>query len=152
MIALLMNENIPDASFLWLLEQGYDVKAISNEMPGAKDEVVLAFAQKERRIIVTFDRDYGELIYHRNLPVPAGLIYLRLIPATPNETGYIVHELLIRQDLHCENIFTVVGRDHIRQRPLIYTQNGSISDIIAPVFFHHAALKNHPIVDYAQIC
>ncbi len=37
---------------------------------------VLARAVDEQRIILTFDRDYGELIYRFRLPPPKGVIYL----------------------------------------------------------------------------
>ena len=55
------------------------------ETPGSRDEEILNRAHAERLIILTFDRDYGELIYrHQGLP-PAGVVYFRVAPATPAE-------------------------------------------------------------------
>jgi len=46
---------------------------------------VLEWAVCEDRIILTFDRDYGDLLFKRRLAPPAGVIYLRFDPATPLE-------------------------------------------------------------------
>jgi len=82
---LLLNENIPLASVRALREAGHDVLAITEYSPGITDQEVLQLAQRENRIVVTFDRDYGELIYRRGLPVPNGILYLRFSPKTPLE-------------------------------------------------------------------
>ncbi len=115
---LLLNENVPLTSIRILKAQGYDAVAVAEVAPGAPDAWVLQFAHRQRRILVTFDRDYGELVFRRNLPHPTGLIYLRFAPATPDEPAHFLHELLQRKDLHCEGKFTVADREQIRQRPL----------------------------------
>jgi predicted nuclease of predicted toxin-antitoxin system len=61
-----------------LRELGHDVEAISrNYPPGLADEDVLAIARAERRVLVVADRDFGELIFHRQL-THAGVIFFRL--------------------------------------------------------------------------
>jgi predicted nuclease of predicted toxin-antitoxin system len=72
---LLANENFPMKSFHILLEPGYDIKHIGVENAGISDEEVMNFSVREGRIIVTFDSDYGELVY-KNGYKPAGVIYL----------------------------------------------------------------------------
>ncbi|MEP6512776.1 MAG: DUF5615 family PIN-like protein [Parafilimonas sp.] len=42
------------------------------------DRSVMEIAEKEQRIILTFDKDYGELIYKYNYKPLQGVIYLRL--------------------------------------------------------------------------
>ena len=69
-------------------------------------------------MILTFDRDYGELIYRLRLRSPRGVIYLRFRPHTPEEPGSILLNLLQIEGLQFEERFTVVERDQIRQRPL----------------------------------
>jgi predicted nuclease of predicted toxin-antitoxin system len=81
----LANENFPLASIRRLRQAGYDVIAIIEEMPGAKDMLVLTRARQEQCILLTFDRDYGELIYRQRQPVPVGVIYFRFEPVTPEE-------------------------------------------------------------------
>ncbi|MCC3519922.1 MAG: DUF5615 family PIN-like protein [Microcoleus sp. PH2017_18_LLB_O_A] len=83
-----------------------------------EDADVLARATDEQRVILTFDRDYGELIYRLRLRSPKGVIYLRFRPHTPEEPASILLNLLQIEGLQFEERFTVVDRDRIRQRPL----------------------------------
>ena len=114
----LANENVPVASIRRLRAAGYDVASIIEDSPGMKDESVLARARAEQRIILTFDRDYGELIYRRRLPTPAGVAYFRFAPSTPEEPAERFIELLGAGHITIEKQFTVIGRGWIRQRPL----------------------------------
>lgn len=70
---LLANESFPISSVVALHRANHDVRSLTEESPGATDERVLAPARDENRILVTFDRDYGELIFGRGLPAPPGL-------------------------------------------------------------------------------
>lgn len=114
----LANENIPLSSILRLRDSGYDVTAIIVESPGASDSEVLSKANSERRIVLTFDRDYGELIYRLKYPQPSGVIYFRFFPRTPVEPAEHLLRLLSSTEIVLENKFTVIERDRIRQRPL----------------------------------
>jgi predicted nuclease of predicted toxin-antitoxin system len=46
-----------------LREVGHDVVSISELYPGISDREVLEIATKEQRAIITFDSDYGELVF-----------------------------------------------------------------------------------------
>jgi predicted nuclease of predicted toxin-antitoxin system len=86
----LANENFPKASVIKLREAGHDVSAIIEEAPGATDQQVLIRSDRDGRIILTFDRDYGELIYkHKNIPA-AGVMYFRFSPTHPEEPANYV--------------------------------------------------------------
>ncbi len=61
---LLANENFPTSSVDLLRRAQHDVSSIAEESPGIKDDAVLARAVQQERLILTFDRDYGELIFH----------------------------------------------------------------------------------------
>jgi predicted nuclease of predicted toxin-antitoxin system len=52
-----------------LREAGHDVLAIAEAARGAVDEAVMARALGERRILITEDPDFGELVYARDLEV-----------------------------------------------------------------------------------
>ena len=66
----------------YLTRLGYDVQAISRDYPaGLPDEEVLAIAQREARILLTADRDFGELVVRQRL-LHAGIILFRLPGAT----------------------------------------------------------------------
>ena len=114
----LANENFPLVSVRKLRTEGFDVTAVIEDSPGAKDRQVLTQAYDESRIILTFDRDYGELIYRHKLPIPAGIIYLRFDPLTPQEPAAYVLQVLAAQNIILTDKFTVTRRDRIRQRNL----------------------------------
>jgi predicted nuclease of predicted toxin-antitoxin system len=114
----LANENFPGASVKKLRQAGHDVVAVIEVIPGATDRQVLEKAHDESRIILTFDRDYGELIFRQKLPVPGGVVYLRFAPVTPEESAEYILNSLTNQALLLEGKFTVVRRDRIRQQRL----------------------------------
>jgi predicted nuclease of predicted toxin-antitoxin system len=114
----LANENFPLASIVKLRAEGHDVAAILRDSPGIADDEVLARAVHEDRIILTFDRDYGELIFQRKLPPPPGIVYFRFIPRTPEESAERLIQLLAVPGLMVEGRFSTVERDQVRQRML----------------------------------
>ena len=113
-LKLLANENIPLDSVRSLRDVGHDVLSISERSPGISDEEVVQIARTENRIIVTFDRDYGELIFRRGSPAPAGVWYLRFPPEGPREVAMYVSRL-IEEGIDLEGRFTTADRGRIRQ-------------------------------------
>ena len=53
-----------------LTELGHDVLSAREIDPRATDEVLLALANRERRVLVTEDKDFGELVFVRRLEHP----------------------------------------------------------------------------------
>ena len=66
---------------------------------------------------VTFDRDYGELIYRHGLPAPPAVFLFRLKSYLPNEPGHLVAELW-ESDLEIEGGFIVCDDNGVRRRAL----------------------------------
>lgn len=113
----LANENIPLASVRALRDAGHHVVSIMEESPGITDEAVMRLAHVEDCVVVTFDRDYGELVFRRQLPVPKGVLYLRFLPSTPLEPAEYI-DRLISSGIDLTGRFTVADREQVRQRPL----------------------------------
>lgn len=118
MIRVLADENLPRASVASLRTAGHNVRSIAEEMSGSSDREVLALARSDRRLLLTFDRDFGELIYRHGEPAPPGVIYFRFLPVDPDEPARIFGALLKRPEILLEGRLTVVTRDQVRQRPL----------------------------------
>jgi predicted nuclease of predicted toxin-antitoxin system len=77
-VRFLLDESADARLAPWLRSLGHDVTAIAIDHPASlADLQVLAIARRERRVLITDDRDFGELIFVRKLP-HAGVIYLRL--------------------------------------------------------------------------
>lgn len=68
--------------------------------------------------MLTFDRDFGELIFRLTLPPPAGVAYLRFEPRYPEEPADRLLELMGARDLSIEGSFTGMERDRVCQRRL----------------------------------
>lgn len=80
---------------------------------------MLAHARARSQLLITSDRDFGELVYHRGAPVPAGIIFLRLPQSDPELPARAVLELIHMPDIVLEGRFTVVDPEKVRQRPLL---------------------------------
>lgn len=66
----LANENFPRETVDWSRERGDDVVHAANVLVGAPDTDILRFAITEDRVLLTFDRDSGELLFHERRPTP----------------------------------------------------------------------------------
>jgi predicted nuclease of predicted toxin-antitoxin system len=74
---LFADENIPKAIVDWLRASGHDVLYAWEEQPGERDPVWLAEAEAQQRLILTSDKDFGELVF-RNRMNSHGVVLLRL--------------------------------------------------------------------------
>ena len=113
---LLANENFPIKSILYLRSKGFDVISIGTDNPSIQDHAVMTIAIKEQRTILTFDRDYGVLIFKYNYKPQKGVIYLRLDEYQADEPGRIIEELINRNEFNFDNALTVLDKNGIRQR------------------------------------
>jgi predicted nuclease of predicted toxin-antitoxin system len=116
-VRILANENFPGPVIHELRRRGHDVASVKESMRGASDREVLRRAQEEERLVVTFDKDFGELAYRRSLPASSGVILFRLSgnnPEIDNERALAALEV----GIDWEGSFSVVTDDRIRVRPL----------------------------------
>lgn len=74
----LLDAHVPTDVATALLESGHDVARSAFVLPDALDETILALAVAEQRILITWDRDYSELVFYRRAPAPPAIIYIRL--------------------------------------------------------------------------
>ena len=80
---VLANENIPGESIEALRAVGLDIAWIRTDAPGASDAEVLRRASQEGRILLTLDKDFGELAFRSGLPATSGIVLLRVHPPLP---------------------------------------------------------------------
>lgn len=114
---LLANENWPRPALLALRAAGLDVQAVAECMPRASDADVLRHAADQGRWVLTFDRDYGELVFARAVPPPPAIVYLRQGAYAPDWPARVVLDLLPRADWIAGHLIVVSGRT-VRRRPL----------------------------------
>jgi predicted nuclease of predicted toxin-antitoxin system len=87
-------------------------------MSGACDKDVIQYAIQNDLIILTFDRDYGELIFRFGQQLSSGVVYFRLSPMAPEDCGNLLIQQILQENLQLETYFTVIEKDGIRQRKL----------------------------------
>jgi len=114
---LLADENVPATCVAELRSAGHDVTAIAEDVPRARDVDVLRIARDSERVLVKFDRDFGELIYRYLAPVPPGVIYLR-ITAPPAHVTAVLLSFLENPEMVVPGCFSVLTTDTVRQRGL----------------------------------
>lgn len=113
----LANENFPLVAVEVLRQQGHDVVWIRTESPGISDPEVLSRAQAEDRILLTFDKDFGELAFRVKLSATCGIILFRVqAPSSQVVAQKVATAIALRQDW--AGHFSVIEDDKIRMRPL----------------------------------
>jgi predicted nuclease of predicted toxin-antitoxin system len=116
-LRFIADENFPGNIKPYLEKDGHDVYWVRLGSPGAKDTEVLSRAQIEDRILLTFDKDFGELAFRTGLPASSGIILFRMPTSSPEQLRDRVVSIL-RMKIEWANHFTVIGEDRIRQTPI----------------------------------
>jgi predicted nuclease of predicted toxin-antitoxin system len=98
---------------------GHDVTAVIETAPGAEDEVLVALAIREQRVLLTEDRDFGRLTYATAAAQPATVILMRF-PSTARATlPAAIVDFIDKHGSGLDGRFVVVepGRIRIGGRP-----------------------------------
>jgi predicted nuclease of predicted toxin-antitoxin system len=111
----LLDEGLPHRLAAFLIALGHDVTAVGHDYPfSLADRAILEIARTEQRIVLTNDKDFGDLIFRDKLP-HRGVILFRL--------GYVplsVRTALMQRvlDEHADELdqFIVVTLHQIRVR------------------------------------
>jgi len=114
---LIVNENVSGTVIRTLREHGHDVVSVKESMRGSNDESVLARAVLDRRVVVTHDKDFGELAFRFGLDAGNGIVLLRLCGVDPASHNHRVLQVL-ESGIDFHGHFTVITEDRIRMRPL----------------------------------
>ena len=108
---------VSEVAIARLKEESVDIFRSTDWKPGAPDEEVLAKARRMGRILVTHDKDFGELVVKHRLAPPPGIILLRLDGDSPKEdTERIVS--VLKAELPWTGHLSVVTGQSVRMRPL----------------------------------
>ncbi|MCU0348487.1 MAG: DUF5615 family PIN-like protein [Saprospiraceae bacterium] len=70
----IVDENAGPSVAKWLVANGYVAYSVYEETPGIPDEDILKKAFAENYIVVTSDKDFGELVFKNKLPHRASFL------------------------------------------------------------------------------
>src|SRR3989344_4916676 len=88
-IKFLADENIPLDVVSTLKKEGMNITSVIEIGYGLKDETILKLANKENMVIITFDKDFGEIVF-KDRKKSKGIILLQF---HPQSIGYIISVL-----------------------------------------------------------
>jgi predicted nuclease of predicted toxin-antitoxin system len=108
-LKLLLDENIGRSTSEALRRQGHDVSWIGGDSAGTADPAIMAQAEREGRVVVTKDKDFGELAF-KNGQAHKGVILLRLADERPENTLSVILGVL-HHLAHRKPPFFVVASD-----------------------------------------
>jgi len=114
---IVADENVPPVVIARLRAEGHRVVAIADVGSGMRDEQVLATASVGRFILLTHDRDFGELAVGRNVPV-AGVILLETERLSLSAQVQQISECLAEANRQWAGFYSVIEPARVRQRPL----------------------------------
>ncbi len=112
---LLADEGIDKPIVDRLRQTGFDVHYILETNPGAEDELILSISNSEERILLTQDKDFGELVYRLHSS-HSGVILIRLAGLSPNIKAEIVSKMLSEHRSELQNAFTILQPNAMRIR------------------------------------
>lgn len=107
------DENIPLKVVKKLRDLNVNVVSVTEIQVGLNDEEIAKMSEKEKAIIVTFDKDFGEIIFKKQMK-PFGVILLRIPPKSVDYIFDFLRWLLIESKIEFERKLVVVREDKIR--------------------------------------
>jgi len=97
----------------WLLDQGHEVFSVYDQARGLEDDTLIQKAFQEVWVLITNDKDFGEMIFRQGLP-HHGVIFLRLDDERAASKIITLAKLLTEYADRIENHFVVVNEDNVR--------------------------------------
>ena len=117
-LSFLADENVPRDLVDALQTDGHDVLWVAKAAPGSPDSVLLSWAVDEGRVVLTADKDFGELVIREGRG-SAGVCLLRMSTSRVDEVIARVLRLLSEHEPRLPRSLTVVEKERFRFRPLV---------------------------------
>lgn len=109
----LVDECVGRQVFNWFKNNNHNVISVKDEFEGACDDEVLEKASREKRVLITCDKDFGDMVF-RDQKKHAGIILLRLIDESVQNKIRIIGWVLDNHKDIIENNFLLVSDNNIR--------------------------------------
>jgi predicted nuclease of predicted toxin-antitoxin system len=113
----LLDECVDEGLVTDLHEAGHDVVYMSDVEPRATDAEVLRRAHRENRLLLTEDKDFGDLVFRQALPV-SGIVLLRIDSSRRSLKPARLRAAIERFGDALLGRYTVVDESRFRSRPL----------------------------------
>jgi len=112
-VRFLADESCDAAVARALRAAGHDVKAVAEVALGATDDTVIALALKDRRVLLTEDKDFGQLVFAAAAPT-SGVILIRYPASARSTLPQVIVDLANARQEQLVDTFAVVQPSRIR--------------------------------------
>ena len=114
-VSFVAEENVESDVVEALRGLGHDVLHVARSSPGAADDSLLEQALRRKSILITSDKDFGDLIY-RQRKATAGVVLMRLPGLSPHLKAQNVAEAVRQHEGELLGSFVVIARRSVRVR------------------------------------
>lgn len=112
---LVADESVDAPIVQKLRENDFEIFSIAEQLPGISDEQVLAIAYEKSSLLITQDKDFGELIYRLG-KAHEGVVLLRLTGLTPYHKADLCLAVINQHKHQLLGAFTVISKDFVKIR------------------------------------
>jgi predicted nuclease of predicted toxin-antitoxin system len=113
---LVADEGVDKAIVDGLRTGGFRVAYFAEEGAGSDDTEVLAAADTAQSLLLTCDKDFGELVFRNRLST-AGVVLIRLEGLTAESKASVVAQAISEHGQEMLQAFTVISPGLMRVRP-----------------------------------
>jgi predicted nuclease of predicted toxin-antitoxin system len=114
-VRLVADESIDRPIVERLRRRDHEVVFVAELDPGLPDDAVLALANDRNALLLTGDKDFGELVFRLG-KVTAGVVLVRLAGLKPQRKAAIVEASVTRYRRELSGAFTVIAPGGVRIR------------------------------------
>ena len=114
---ILADENVAKDIVGWLRSIGHDVLFAAEAQPGALDTDWTTRSEREQRLILTSDKDFGELVFRDGL-TSHGIALLRLDDLTVSQILSRLQAVWSVVEANPSGHFIVITETRVRVRPM----------------------------------
>ncbi len=104
---MIADESVNKNLVLAIREAGFTVYSIAEECAGMSDEDIALMSLTPPRVIISEDKDFGELVYHQKVSV-IGVILLRYAPSEVDIVKTRILSFLFEYENRLKGKFTVI--------------------------------------------
>ncbi len=111
----LADENVDRQIVERLRRMGHNVEYVAETDAGISDDEVLEIANKKTLLLLTSDKDFGELVF-RQQRITSGVVLIRLAGLSPTRKAEIVVSAVEKHGTELEHSFSVITPGAVRIR------------------------------------
>jgi len=117
-VTFIADENIPYEVIKRLRGAGAEIFSVLEEFRGMSDEKIMKVSSGQRLTIITFDKDFGYLVFKSGVGAPYGVILLRIQMKSPDYIFKMLKWILFESGITFERNFVIVTESKVRVVPL----------------------------------